>query len=330
MKKTILSLAIVSSALFASAQIPGINATAAFDDFATVEQYGKLTEDTKWDDATNAPVVGEKAFRGIVWGSKAAEESTPENPTGSNSFVRSGDGVIKYAITQDTGAYDPFVVLPGTYASGSTKAFYTLDLSADANLAFTIKNAGTKDIRASIQVEDINGLKLSYIAESVTDTKVDYYNYQLGYVQGKSAAIPAGVSKDYSYDLKTAIPGSLADNSVILPNNSDFDFSQVKIILITIIDDANTAAASPIKKYNYAPFGITNYPIEISNFKLGDVSTITSLEDNFLTANNNEVVSVYDMMGKFVATGKLKELGLEAGKLYVVKSGNKSRKIVMN
>jgi hypothetical protein len=320
MKKTILSLALVASALFASGQaIPGLSATAAYDDFATTDSYGMETEDTKWDDVTKAPVVGEKAFKGIVWGTKA----------GVASSTRLGDGKISYAITQDTGAYEPFVVLFGSYADGASEKFYSLDLSNDANLSFSIKNAGTKTVRVSVQVRDVDNNTLVYRSGAATAIQDDSWQYQLGFVQGETTPLAPSATGNFTYDLKTAIVGSGPNSTTISPSIA-FNYAKVTMVLITVVNHANTNAPSPNPRYNYAPFAITDYPIEISDFKLGDVSTITSVEDNFLAANNNQVVSVYDMMGKFVATGKLKELGLESGKLYVVKSGNKSRKIVMN
>lgn len=321
MKKTILSLALVATALFVSAQNPGLSEVAAFDDFATTDNYGMLTEDTKWDDATKAPVVGEKAFKGIIWGTKA----------GLASNTRLGDGKISYAITQDTGAYEPFVVLIGSYADGAAEKFYSLDLSNDANLSFSIKNSGTKTVRVSVQVRDADNNTLVYMAEAATAKQDDSWQYQLGFVQGETTPLAPGATGNFTYNLKTAIVGSGTNSQTISPTIA-FNFAKVTMVLITVVNHANTDAPSTNPRYHYAPFAITDYPVEISNFKIGDVSTIMplGLTTDEVAANNNQVVSVYDIMGKFVATGKLKELGLEAGKLYVVKSGNKSRKVVMN
>lgn len=319
MKKTILSLALVSSALFASAQTtPGLSTSAAFDDFAVTDNYGVQTEDTKWDDATSAPVTGEKAFKGIMWGGDAAVLTTN---------TRAGDGKGVFGTTQAQGAYQPFVALFGTYADASSKkAYYTIDLSNDANLSFSVKNAGTEKIRVSVQVQDKNDVSLVYMAGA---TQAAFYNFNLGFVQGETAGLVAGATGDFAYDLKTALVGTQPGNVVITDGSVVFDYSAVKMVLITVVSDANTGDTGD-EATSWKPLALTDYPVEITNFKIGDVSTITGVENNFLAANNNEVVSVYDMMGKFVATGKLNTLGLEAGKLYVVKSGNKSRKIVMN
>jgi hypothetical protein len=75
--------------------------------------------------------------------------------------------------------------------------------------------------------------------------------------------------------------------------------------------------------------GETSGSVSFDNLTFVSVDAL-GIQDNFLSLTKDEVVSVYNIMGAFVATGKLAELNLEAGKLYVVKSGNTTRKIVMN
>ena len=68
----------------------------------------------------------------------------------------------------------------------------------------------------------------------------------------------------------------------------------------------------------------------ILNLKLGDVTTISGIVDDFIATNSNVEVSAFDMMGKVVATGKSAEVvaGLENGKVYVLRAGNNVIKIV--
>jgi len=325
MKKLLLSFACASSIGFASAQsVAGLNEKAVYDDFLdanpittdVIDQYGYVSTETGWDVVAGAPTPGTFASTGIYW-----TESDGKNLPFVAAKSRLGDGKIKYTITQGQGKYEPFLVVLGSYAkNGTTESNFTIDLSANAMLTFKVKNAGTKRIRFSIQVQDLAGNTLVYKKEAGAD-KPNFYNYNLGFTQGTSLPLAAGATGNYSYDLKDALVGTQPGN--VVHTDIAFDYTKVRAVLFTAVDDAATV--------DYQPLAITNYPIEISEFKLGDVSTIVAgITTENVASTSDEVVSVYDIMGKPVASGKMKELNLEIGKLYVVKSGNKSRKIILN
>lgn len=316
MNKTLISTAFsLGITFFASAQIPGLNSTSAYDDFISVNNYGSFTNDLAWDEISNDPLKDSKAFKGIIWA------NTP-----SASGTRAGNGKIEYTINQVQGGWQPLVIYFGTYASISNeKAFYTLDLSRDANFSFAIKNVGNiEKLRVIVQVVDINDTYLSYRSGAQQD---DFYYWFLGLDQGQSSAIQKNILTNYSVDLKTAIVGLGNSKEIISPTgNSTFDFTKVKMVLITIVQEANAGDAG-----NWQPLALVNYPVEISNFRLGDVSNIvTEIDSNEMDYNNKEEVSVYDAMGRFIGTGNLNSLGLEYGKLYMVKSGDKTRRIIIN
>lgn len=72
-----------------------------------------------------------------------------------------------------------------------------------------------------------------------------------------------------------------------------------------------------------------NVTIIFDNLILSDKDIITTLDET-TQLSNNENVSVFDSMGRFVANGKYNDLHLESGKIYLVRSGNKARKLIIN
>ena len=199
-------------------------------------------------------------------------------------------------------------------------------MSQNAVLSFSFKNAGTKVVRLSVQVQDIDDTSLVYLKGAV---QADYYNWNIGFVQGNAKpAVAPGTTVDFSYDLKDAVVG--LPGNIVAPN-AKFDYSKVKAVLLTVVDDTPVDPNNVVPaKRDYRPKAIKDYPVEFSNFKLGDVMTITSINNEQVTSSSSEeIVSAYDMLGNFVGTGKIKELGLESGKVYIVKSSSQTRKIVM-
>ena len=93
------------------------------------------------------------------------------------------------------------------------------------------------------------------------------------------------------------------------------DFDKVLGIQFNIIVTTNGGAGST--------------SILFDNLVLSDKDVITSLDESAQISSNEEI-SVFDGMGMFVANGKLNELNLESGKLYIVKSGIKARKVIIN
>jgi len=327
MKKTLLSLAFIASALFASAQNPGLSSTAVFDDYMTTEPYSIPTTEIGFDEVLKIAKT-ETAVKGIFpWTDDASN-------TVDYTWVRNGDGKLTYTITKPYGSYDPIGIGFGSYAASATAttpSLFTIDLSNNATLEITISKKDTAKIKVLFQLVDINK-KALYIDKKVATDATNPWKYQLGYndnavYNGEVVGAKPTFSADdtpvtLTYDFKNALPGSYPNFDA---DNSTFDYSKVTSLQI-FVTNAHENSADGSK-----PYPLNNSILEITSFKLGDVSTIVAgLEDNFLFANANEVVSVYDMMGKFVASGKLNTLGLESGKLYVVKSGNKTRKIVMN
>lgn len=320
MKKTLLSLAFATSTLFASAQIkPGLSDVAVYDDFATVDPYSVETTELSFEDVTKP------AYKGIYWWTDDVTD-----PTDLDYSWTRGTGSLIMKVDKPYANYKPVGVGFGNYAasaSATSATPFSLDLSSNATLEITLKAAvDTANIDVLFQLKDADGTILYVDKGALTMAETEPYKYQVGLADNNNGSYVGGLGKlladnnpvTFTYDFKNALPGAYPNFE---KDNSTFDFEHVTELSIFFTNSKQDASYKPLPLHAN---------IEITNFKLGDVATITGLEDNFLTENRNEVVSVYDMMGKLVATGKLKELGLESGKLYVVKSGNKSRKIVMN
>lgn len=335
MKKLLLS-GLTFLALATAANAQGISDKAIFDDFkdadsstvGTVEQYAWLTEETKWEDTLNkgqgGPVAGEFASKGSFW--------TEADGKNDNHFFatksRTGNGKLGYVLSQDTGKYGPFLVVFGAYAKNGTKKEFTLDLSQNANISFSFTNKGTETIRLTLQVLDSAGAGLLFDKAAADDLDA-VYNYNIGFGQKPGSAsdpVGPGQTVTFNYDLKDAIIGD-GGKSEVYPD-SVFDYSKVKSVLFTVINDKVVSS----KTGDYRPIALKNYAVEFSNFKLGDVSTIvTGLENNTLFVNAaDEVVTVFDMVGTELAKGKVRDLNLEAGKLYIFKSATgATRKVVI-
>ena len=342
MKKILLSIGLVALAMAANAQVAGISKKAVFDNFVdadtsskvSIDEYSVLTDSTKWDDAigpNGSPVLTEKASKGIFWGNHTAKV-TPPNENFTLTKERKGKGTLKYVVSQDTNVYGPIYLGFGVYASKTlAKKDFLLDLSSNAVVSFSFTNSGAETVRLSLQLKDVKDSTLMYnktiLADPyLTDPTIgdNKWKYQIGRVQGETKPVAPGTTVAFTYDFKDALVGR--NKNQVLLATAPFDYSKVKAILITVV---NNVQVNPDKQ-DYRTKPLANYGVEFSNFKLGDTMTILGINnDSASSSSSEEIVSAYDMLGNFVGTGKIKELGLESGRVYIVKSSSETRKIVM-
>lgn len=307
MKKVILTALALVSLQFSYAQEvapprAGTSPKAIYDDFKDgnsnvlgVDEYSIVTTEQALEGT-------DPAYRGAFWS--------------SNQFAtvsRTGNGILNYSVNQPANAYEPIVVVAGEYKSGLDTLPFTFDLSANSNISFSIKNAGTSTIRVQVQPQDINNVSLAFYGE-VLNEPANPWKFQIGFVQGVTEGLLPGATGIFSYNFANAIPAAASG----YPHDPTriFDYTKVRLVGITVVDEALAA--------------LTNYPIEITEFKMGDLTTITSTVDETVTVFNNETVTVYNTLGKIVATGKFNELSLEKGQLYIVRSASKTQKVILN
>lgn len=344
MKKTLLSIASALAVMSLNAQVvPNhLGTKACFDDFVDGNadvpgnsEYSALTTLTGWDEVTKAPSATEKAYRGMYW----TEAKGEINGFYATKVRNAATNSIDYTITQNQGYYEPFLMVFGSYAEGTTKKEFTIDLSSDANVSFDVTNGGDKAIKFTVQLQDINNKSLVYLPSVVGEA--DEYKHNIGFSQGETAPLAAGATKTFAFDFATAITGCQPGNVVGGEGScgTAFDLSKVKAITFTAVNDLNTPA--------YAPLTIADYKMSIKNFKMGNQATVgISKKSNVAsfavypnpvsgTATFSEEltnVTVYDFTGNVVATeasaSSLNTTDLQAG-MYMISSDQGTTKIVV-
>ncbi len=312
MKKILLSAFALSLAFSMNAQyVTGhLNAKAAYDDFQDGDQWTAGNNDYSHPVIVGPDTTG---YRGIFW-----TEATGTINGFKAAKTRTGTA-IDYVITQTEGAYEPFLVVLGEIASVKN----TIDLSSDANVSFTVKNKGTETIRFIVQMQDINGTSLVYNPAVIGDEAM-FYNHNIGYVQGDNSPLAPSDVQNFAFDFKTAIVG--CPNNVVGGQGActaTFDYTKVTALTFTVVNSLNTGAnpgTGIAGCGGYCPLQITDYPVMISNFKMGKQISLSVSESKEQVSSNvfpnptsdvanvtlnlnktaNVNISVVDMFGRTV------------------------------
>jgi len=346
MKKTLLNLALVATLASVSAQ--GINTVGAYDDFAKTSQYSVISTEMLLDSTTHVGNPAKKAYKGIFWWTKPA--------TGGLNFTKTrlGDGKQSYVATQAASAYEPLGVGFGTYAKSATpgdSSFFTVDLSNNAVVSFTIKNTSGADQLFKVGLSDINDTLLNAYAtplagynnagaakgdiatEDNAAHDAPYYQYELNITVKKDS------TKNVSIDFKGAahvfyklnVDGTVRtsggnigckDVGYYSPA-STFNFAKVKAFTITPLNSEGTNSGPYPDCYGQKE--LTAGTFEVTNFRIGDVSGIVGVSDEIIANFKDEVVTVYNFSGAYVAQGNVADLNLASG-FYIFKSASKAVK----
>ena len=325
MKKTILTVAFAASALFASAQgIKSMSPGYAVDNFKTTTEVSDAVDNNLgiffYKDSINTAIPTDSLKVGDV-------RTIKGTGTYSQKTVRLGNGSLDFTYSQP---YNKFINTGFQVGKGKS-----IDIATNPKFKIEIASSSNEDIYFKINLKDAMGNILDSKGSSAKKSG-DWYKDEFGFILGSTGA---SLSSNASPVLTSAITisnsagkatitfnfggGYRANYGTGKADSTSFDFTKVSEVQLTPLSNKQND-----KDGSYDRFSLKAATFAISYVGLGDF--VTSINEDATISNSNEVVSVYDMMGKFVATGKLNELGLEAGKLYVVKSGNKSRKIVMN
>ena len=283
---------------------------------AGINEYSILTDKTKWDHA--GPVLGAQAHRVAHW-----TEAYDKN--GFTAYkTRSGDGILRYDITQNEFVYEPFTLTFGTYAEADAEEKFTLNLTNDKKVSFDLKNTGDTTMRFFVQLEDIHGNSLVFDKKVGNNGNTD--EYQLGYSHTWSdhKYIQPGGKSTFAYDFAHAICGITEeyedeDGTTYKRNmpkpEIQFDYSQValvKFFATGVVDGSHH-------------HDLEGQSIEISNFKIGNAGLVSNITDKGYN-NDNPVYKAYDLMGHFVDEGTEAELILAKGRIYILKSGEVVKK----
>jgi hypothetical protein len=283
MKKVLLSVLALSAGLGVMAQ--GISPTGAYDDFkkasADADEYSIVTTEKQC-----APNTSEDAYMGIFTYSNKDVVADGFGLTVSRNMDA---GQLDLNVIQLKGKYEPFGFIFGTYCVDGSEKDFTLDLSKNAIIDFSVKvntftdfvseGGGTptndKGVQIKIQATDINGVSLVFDKKSLTETKVadNAWKYEIGvsgdgsqpsnnFLSG-SNSLKAGESVHISYNLKDAVPGN-DDSNAPATDGREFDYSKVAAIKITF------ANANKDTKSGYDPYK-SEGSYTITNFKLGSL-----------------------------------------------------------
>ena len=302
MKKLLLSALAVGSALAMNAQ--GICNKSAYDDFKTTEEYSYLVDDNGTPDNFD-----DDTYKGIFWWQDEDVSTDFES-----SYTRAGNGKLVYTLHQEAKAYEPFGVGFGNDGPNGTGGDdFTVDLSDDANVSFTITNPATNDetIEVKVAIQDVNGITLGFDKSATVDG--DLYLYEIGATsEGKYGtgflntgnvvkSIAPGESFDFSYDFKNAT-AVMYDENPTDANGCDnlpvyqcgdpatgtgdcFDYTQVKALTITVVNTDAGIYGTAAQCYSKDEFDGT---VELTEVKIGDTEgeCINGLFDFGVSAND--------------------------------------------
>ena len=285
MKKVLLTLGLGFCVIFANAQAPTgsingfLSTTAAKDDFSTAIENS--VEDANASNlATTAtqtcPGPGGAAYSGIFWYTKALTAGF------SSALVRnSTSGELDYTITQPAengsgNGFQPVGVGFGQYCTGSTANFYVLDLSASSKVvSFDFDNTSTTDdYKVQVQMQTVDGKIFTIKNSQVTGT-----NPGNDYLHSIEFVVNRGTSSAFSQNFANVLLGAYGANHTAAVAA---DYSQIKAITITVINNANTGDP------NYYPNALNAATFSIDNFKIGDQTTLVSTS---VSAANTNIAS---------------------------------------
>ncbi len=319
-----------------------LSTTGACDDFklapnSGTNEYLLETDKPRW---SGVPEPNEKAYMGLFW-------SETINKNGFSAIkTRSGDGVMRYKITQPKGVYEPITVSFGSYADGNLEKKFALDLSQNSTLEFTVKNGGKSDsLNILVSLQDINQNDLVFKNDTDMDTTaIDlYYNYslQIGNNSGnfsefwtsysinrhtfEDVTYDGGISK-FSFDFSKAICGKMKkdpyDGNMYMQPSPGIKFDYSNVTMVKIIVHNYYDKESDVKD-------LIDYPIEIYNFRIGSSVPLLQIQDSKQSDNSDKFYEVYDLMGQKVAEGKESELHLKHEQIYIFKSQHEAFKKVI-
>ncbi|HTF80914.1 MAG TPA: hypothetical protein VL947_04300 [Cytophagales bacterium] len=311
-----------------------VSNTALCEDFEdadpntnAIEEYTVATNKVRWEQG--APNPDEKAYMGLFW----TDEVDRDGFTAKKS--RFGNQILAYHITQKDSMYEPFFLVFGSYAEAGLEKKFTIDLTGDKTVSFDLKNGGDGQISFYTQLEDIHGNSLMFDNNALSQVVGDQtYKYQIGFAD--DSFYPHWSTNDYSYaegksnfsfDFANAICGItesvMIDGSQVKRNvpkpQIAFDYAQVALVKFFVSGYINEVQHGDL----------IDYPIEISNFRMGQVSPVTILPNQLNPTNSDELFEVYDLMGNFIKKGNEQELVLPGGRLYILKSASKVKKKVV-
>lgn len=369
MKKVLLTSLILGTSIASFAQgarVKAVSPGGAFDSFDLSTEHS----DTEGSDPALGIYLWNDIDSTTVKYYKLDPDAVPTvytNGVLKSKKVRSGNGEIAFTVSQPHGLFSPQVGV--TFGAGKSldltgASFLTLKIGFKIDLASLATAASSADgikVKFSIKDADDVGIDAFGTKGGKGDQWKDELYFLINKTTGAFTASPnlSKTNPPITFDATTtsgvtyvtvnfASVGADLAYEAVYPKLTDATYTDDQCVNTTRGDQGVLGASAPKTNFNAAKVAgfsltfldaaqdagdcffnktLTDFMFSLTEFNLGNIAVGLSDEEAF---SNNALVSVYDMMGSFVATGKLKELGLESGKLYIVRSGNKSKKIIMN
>ncbi len=315
MKKVILLLSALLAtnfSLFAQSKSVG---TGLVDDFAAVTEYGSASDG------------------GIFW--------FPGETASPYTITRSA-GKMAISCVNAT-EFKPFGLGFGDdngVLAGGNDFFLDLAKNSNANISITMKNTSLTDsAHVTLQLESIDKKTGSYMPDesAVTTDWGGPRKQKIGFL------LLPGETKTSTLNLSLvgkvgglAAVGFPCTSPLDCPTTAyELDASKVAKLLFFVNGDASLLPAGDRVYPNLTPYDGT---LEVTAFSFGTTATkaglnidgVTYSVDEVLNLFNNETVTVYNTLGKVVATGKYNELSLEKGQMYILRSASKTQKVILN
>ncbi len=286
MKKILLSGAVVCASILANAQ--GISETAAYDDFKKASEFSDLYSVKTTELAFPACTDLDTAYMGIF--TYEDKDEALFKVTQTRNMV---DGQLELDLYQGYGSYEPFGFIFGSYCEGTSEGMFTLDLSQNAMLSFSVTAEEVvlgddsqgdptpeEGVQMKIQVEDINGVSLVFDKSAIAS---EQWKYEIGITGDGTKPSnfgPTGLSDGanqflegetvlINYDLKNAIPAD-ANGNVVTDGSIEFDYTQVKAIKLTFASNHKDRTDDLYNPYEHDAIYI------IKDLKIGDVSGLSN------------------------------------------------------
>lgn len=252
-----------------------VSTTGVTDQFETNTQFSEITGGATGTSCTSA---NSAAAVGVYW-----FEDRNTATAFKAEATRTGDGTLKYLISQAQNAYNVIGFGFGEYCENGVKKKYSLNLTQNATLNLTVStpstNTATLDLK--FQMKDADGTVLA-INKTVllTNGTVDganWYKHEIGYSKNHVApdyvSLSPNTTSNFVFDFKNALTVDNPNNpnfpADINTNNSDFDFTKVTEVIMIPVNSADTGPnATPA----YAPLAFTDQQIIFSGLTLGDPS----------------------------------------------------------
>jgi endoglucanase len=192
----------------------------------------------------------------FVWGEKLL--AGDDNPKFQSVFTRNfSEQKLNVVLSQGQGEYVPFGF---SFGDKPTK---TIDLSGNATFELSLENTSTQNFNISLAIQDVNGKLINTYALAKGQNFSDAWKY----------AVSATINKGAKYVFKGDFKGGYFANYTTKSFETNFDFTKVAAILITVTNSTNTGVP------NYLPLSLNNLNFSIKDIRLGDCSA-TSNDNN--------------------------------------------------